>query len=315
MKKAILAAGIVLAASLALTGCAGAPRQIKSTEPAKNTIEVVEAATACTQTLTTAKTTEKPAPKGTTPAVNAAKPVTTTAATTAAKPVTTTAATTAAKPAATTTATTAADANSAVDEVMKQLISDQNAAEQKALSSAGAGSVIVSTEYLPGKETSFKIGVLPNGGSQVIYYYVGKDYCMVEGADLAPAPVSTTAAAQPSQNPIMNFIGNYGNGRATMYVSEVGKDSASIRVSWSGSAADSSTWTMSGTVTTLGDRVIVDYCDCVKETVSYDADGNMLVDVIEYANGSGSLTFEGSRVIWADYEENIADGSVFEYYR
>ena len=325
MKKAIFAAGIVLAASLALTGCAGAPRQIRSTGSAKHTMEAVEAATACTQTVTAAKS----APGSTTPAVTTAKSVQTTTVTTA-KPVQTTAATTAkpvqtttvttAKPVQTTTVTTAATAattattattTNAVDEVMKQLISAQNAAEQKALVSAGAGSAIVSTESLPGTDNAFRIGVRSNGSDQVVYYHVSKDACTVEGADLTPAP----ERVQPSQNPIMNFIGNYGNGRATMHVSESGKDGAGISVTWSGSAADSSTWTMSGTVTALGDCIVVDYTDCVKESFSYDANGNVLLDIIDYTNGCGSLTFNGSSVTWTDYEEQIADGSVFAYYR
>ena len=196
------------------------------------------------------------------------------------------------------------------NEVM-QFFADKRVAEASVRSSVGKGYTVVSAESLPtnSKDNEFKIGVRKNGSSKVNYYFVGKNYCVSE--DVYTAPVT---AAKTGQNPIMNFIGSYSNGRGMMAVTAKGADQATIKVSWSSSAAEHSEWTMSGKVRTVGDCLIVDYNDCTKETIGYAMDGTLMKDFIEYTNGDGSLTFHYNDVIWSDYEENIADGAVFTYY-
>ena len=196
------------------------------------------------------------------------------------------------------------------NEVM-QFFADKRVAEASVRSSVGKGYTVVSAEALPtnSKDNEFKIGVTKNGSSKVSYFFVGKHYCVSEDVYTAPA-----MNAKGSQNPIMNFIGSYSNGRGMMTVSAKGADQATIKVSWSSSAAEHSEWTMSGKVRTVGDCLIVDYNDCTKETIGYAMDGTLMKDFIEYTNGDGSLTFHFNDVIWSDYEENIADGAVFTYY-
>ena len=109
----------------------------------------------------------------------------------------------------------------------------------------------------------------------------------------------------------MNYVGTYSNGRAIMTVSCKGSDAASVKITWASNVSDTTTWTMSGPVSTIGDCVIVEYTDCTKEHVAYHADGSISVDALEYGYGSGKLTFHFNSVIWNDYQEGAAAGDVF----
>ncbi len=121
--------------------------------------------------------------------------------------------------------------------------------------------------------------------------------------------------AADGQNPMMNFIGNYTNGRAMMNVSCIGKDQASIRITWSGSAADSAVWTMSGTVQITDEGVSVSYNNCTKEAFKYAADGTIISDTVEYQCGSGSISFlsADNNAYWYDAQENASGGVAFWY--
>lgn len=187
--------------------------------------------------------------------------------------------------------------------------SEKRVAESKVLAAAGKGYEITSFQVLPGNgdATQFKFGVVKTGKSQVTYYYANKNSCIADGTS------AVAASSKNSQNPIMNFIGKYGNGRATMTVSANGSDKATINVTWSSSAFEHSEWAMTGKVTAIGDCVIVDYDNCTKETFGYDADGDLMKDIIEYTNGDGTLTFHYSDVIWEDNMENVAEDAVFTY--
>lgn len=189
-----------------------------------------------------------------------------------------------------------------------QFFAEKRVAESKVLASAGKGYEIASFQVLPGKGdmAKFKFGVRKSGKSQVTYFYADKNSCT---ADSASAAVSS----RDTQNPIMNFIGKYSNGRAMMTVSAKGTDKAVINVTWSSSAAVHSEWTMTGEVSEIGDCLIVDYDDCVKESFEYDADGDLVMDIVEYTDGEGALTFHFDSVIWDDGMEGVADGAVFSY--
>lgn len=278
MKKVIFAASILLVASLAMTGCGAAREQVpaQSAQAATAYVETIPATEAATTQTAAEAVTEAVVPA--VPAPTEAAPVETaapvTTAATTAKPAATTAATTA-KPAATTAATTAKSAATTAASTSK---------------SAAATEATLPNPPCPGFEKELAPAPAP-------------------ATEMAPAP-----APAPGQNPIMNFIGSYSNGRAVMTVSANGNDRANIRISWSGSAFETAVWKMSGTVRAIGDCVIVDYTDCFKETFTYTTDGAPLVDAIEYTNGSGSVTFHFSDAIWDDFQENAAEGTVFSYY-
>ena len=292
MKKVIFAASILLVASLAMTGCGAAREQVpaQSAQAAAAYVETIPATeTARTQAASEAMTTAAPAPAEAKPAETTA-PVT--AATEAA--VVTTAATTA-KPAATTAATTAKPAATPAASTSK---------------SAAATEATLPNPPCPGFEKELAPAPAPAPATEMAP-------APAPAPEMAPAPAPATEMAPapaPEQNPIMNFIGSYSNGRAIMTVSTKGRNGAEIRISWSGSAFETAVWKMSGTVRAIGDCVIVDYTDCFKETFTYTTDGAPLVDAIEYTNGSGSVTFHFSDAIWDDFQENAAEGTVFSYY-
>lgn len=128
-------------------------------------------------------------------------------------------------------------------------------------------------------------------------------------ADTAEEAADT---AEDGQNPVMNFVGKYGSGRAGMLVEAEGKDGAKITVTWASSAAENSTWTMHGTFdeTTL----TVAYSDCVKTDCVYGEDGKIQSETVAYENGTGKIIFREQEyaLTWEDDQEHIADGMVFE---
>ena len=146
-------------------------------------------------------------------------------------------------------------------------------------------------------------------------------FTRVQDADpasfVASAYVNAKAAeaqtCDDGQNPVMNFIGNFTNGRAMMSVSAKGKDQVVVTVSWGSSAFETTKWIMSGTVTQVGDTLVMNYQDCDCESFFFNEDGTMSQSVAEYTNGCGSITFSGNQAVWDDFEQGIADGQVFSY--
>lgn len=176
---------------------------------------------------------------------------------------------------------------------------------------AGSGAKIVSVTEGTSPE-GFKCWVVvvepvtTEDGPETVTYYSGYQFCYPDNR------------IQPDgqQNPLMNYIGNYSNGRAMMYVSCIGTDQASIVIKWSGNVADSSVWTMSGNVTATTEAVTVKYNNCTKESVSYAGDGSNMSNTIEYTDGSGEIDFMASdnKAYWYDSQENASGGVPFTFY-
>jgi len=124
-------------------------------------------------------------------------------------------------------------------------------------------------------------------------------------------------AGEDGQNPVMNFVGNYGWARATMEIAAKGDDMADVAVLWAGSAFEYTEWTMSGILDT--DTLTVSYSDCTKKIVTFDDTskdtGEPAQETIEYTGGTGTITFgEGGTLVWNDDQEQIAKDAVFEYF-
>lgn len=178
---------------------------------------------------------------------------------------------------------------------------------------AGSGAEIISCKkgYAPDGISCWIVVVAPitNGSTpEQVTYYSGYQFCYSDRNDLEPV-----AAPSDGQNPIMNFIGTYTNGRATMTVSCTGKDQASIYISWSSNVAESSVWTMSGPVTVSNDGVSVTYTNCTKQSFTYSSDGELISSTTDYENGNGSFDFLSSdyNAYWYDAMENAGAGSSF----
>lgn len=179
----------------------------------------------------------------------------------------------------------------------------------KELAGSGANIVSVTEGTSPEGFRCWVVVVEPvttENGPKTVTYYSGYQFCY-------PDKNSDTDG---DQNPMMNYIGNYSNGRAIMNVSCIGTDQASIKITWSGNAADSSVWTMSGNVTTTPEAVTVTYNNCIKRSVSYAEDGTITSDTTEYTGGSGTIDFmaDDYNAYWHDSQENISGEVPFSFY-
>lgn len=122
-------------------------------------------------------------------------------------------------------------------------------------------------------------------------------------------------ASDDGQNPIMNYVGNYGCDRASIMISADGDEGASAIVTWSSSAAENSSWTMSGTFD--ADTLQFEYHDCVRTDYIYNESGEVDSQEEVYTGGHGFMTFkegdDGTTLTWQDDQEHIADDMVFIY--
>ncbi len=124
------------------------------------------------------------------------------------------------------------------------------------------------------------------------------------GSEAEPAE-----AAEDGQNPIMNFVGNYACGRASILVEADGADGAKLTVNWGSSAAEHSEWTMSGKFDP--DTLTIEYVDGVRRDVVFAADGSVASETVVYENGFGTVHFDNGDLYWKDDEEHVADDMVF----
>lgn len=122
------------------------------------------------------------------------------------------------------------------------------------------------------------------------------------------------ATEEDGQNPIMNFIGTYAADRCSILIEADGAKGAKVSVTWGSSAAENGEWNMSGDFDE--DTLTINYSNCVKKDVVYNEGGSVDSETVEYENGTGSITFQEDgklTLTWNDNQEQIADGTVFEY--
>ena len=119
------------------------------------------------------------------------------------------------------------------------------------------------------------------------------------------------ALPEDGQNPVMNFVGNYLCGRASILVEAEGADSARFTVTWGASYNESARWVMSGRFDE--ETLSVRYTDCVKSLLTYREDGELASEEQLYADGSGVVFFSADEyaLTWQDDQENMAEGLEF----
>lgn len=129
----------------------------------------------------------------------------------------------------------------------------------------------------------------------------------------APADEETVNSVDDDwQNPVMNFVGNYGCGRAMVLVEADGADGARITALWSSSYNERAQWVMTGKFD--ADTLSIPYEDCVNSIITYQENGEIAsVDEV-YSNGHGRIVFDANAytLTWEDDQENVAEGLVFE---
>lgn len=115
------------------------------------------------------------------------------------------------------------------------------------------------------------------------------------------------------QNPVMNFIGDYGPGRPTVHVECEGAEGAKFTVYWSSSAWENSEWTMSGKLDP--ETLCVEYTDAARTDRVYRDGGELESETLAYENGTGRFRFDpaNNTLIWEDDMEHMADGLVLEW--
>ena len=118
---------------------------------------------------------------------------------------------------------------------------------------------------------------------------------------VAAADDTEDNAAEDSQNPAMNFVGDYVDDRCTITVEADGDTDAKITVTWASSAEEVTEWTMSGLFDP--DTFRVNYSDCVKKTTVYDENGHVVSENIDYENGYGRIQFNDDTLTWQDEQE------------
>ena len=178
----------------------------------------------------------------------------------------------------------------------------------------GSGAQILSCEKGAAPDTGFAcwvIEVVPvtkDNGPDKVTYYSGYQFCY-------PYNNASEATASDGQNPMMNFIGNYTNGRAMMTVNCISQTEACIDISWGSSACETTIWKMSGTVSSSNEGVTVTYSNCTKQHFTYTEDGQLISDDIEYENGTGSVDFlaADNNAYWYDAVEGAGAGTSFWY--
>ena len=121
------------------------------------------------------------------------------------------------------------------------------------------------------------------------------------------------AAANSGQNIVMNFIGTYVSGRATMTVDVLGKTGAAITIEIGSSYAEKSVYTMSGEYTEEGGFIIITYNDGVKTNYVLNEDGTVASDEVEAWNMSGAFTIneDDSEIAWTNDQEPDIGYDVF----
>lgn len=123
-----------------------------------------------------------------------------------------------------------------------------------------------------------------------------------------------SAGSEDGQNSVMNFIGTYVCGRASVVISAEGNEGASAIVSWSSSAFEHSTWVMSGTFD--AGKLVFEYDNCVRTDYVYESEDDEGTPTEVYNDGHGTMTFtDGDPItmVWQDDKEDIAKDMVFEY--
>ena len=132
-----------------------------------------------------------------------------------------------------------------------------------------------------------------------------------DASDRGAADDDDAAAVGDGQNPVMNFVGPYAAGRASMTVDATGESGASITIIWGTSAAEHSEWVIEGTFDP--DTLTVEYSGAVKTNYVFNEDGTVKSQDVEYSDGTGSIVFNDSELSCTWFNDNEPDNGSIEF--
>lgn len=119
-------------------------------------------------------------------------------------------------------------------------------------------------------------------------------------------------AEEDGQNPVMNFVGEYQCDRAHATVACTGVDEALITIEWGGSVSEMAQWDIVGQLDT--ETLTITYSGCTKSIVTYNADGEVVSQVPEYEDGTGTIVFhEDGTFTWHEDQSEYGEDLVFEW--
>ena len=140
--------------------------------------------------------------------------------------------------------------------------------------------------------------------------------CGNEGDAGNPAASADDAAIVEAdadgQNPVMNFIGDYQCDRAHALVECVDKDSALITIDWGGSAWELARWVIVGPLDL--DTLTIEYSGCTKSILTYNDEGELVSEEVEYDDGTGTIIFnDDGTFTWHEDQSEYGQDMLFEW--
>ena len=135
-----------------------------------------------------------------------------------------------------------------------------------------------------------------------------------EGVFTAEQYEAATGSAEDWQNPVMNFIGNYGSMEANTFVlvEAVGSDSAQISIEKVTGFANRTRWEITGRFDP--ETLTITYENAVKTLVEFIGDLSESIDTVEYDNGTGTIVFGNDGTLTWHEDQSAGDDIVFTYY-
>lgn len=123
------------------------------------------------------------------------------------------------------------------------------------------------------------------------------------------AEETTEEITEPAHKTASEISGEYACGRATVTVDAADPDNVMIKVVWSGSIDTKAIWRISGMYNEDTESII--YTGGVKKVLTYDENGEAVLEEVCYTDGSGVILFSYDGFTWDDYNESAADNMVF----
>ena len=114
------------------------------------------------------------------------------------------------------------------------------------------------------------------------------------------------------QNPVMNFVGNYGYDKANATVSTMGFDEAFITIQWPVSAGEIAQWDIAGKFDP--ETATVNYEGCTKSIITFDENNEVASQEPEYEDGTGTIVFDEGSFTWHEDQSGSDEAYVFNYY-
>ena len=117
---------------------------------------------------------------------------------------------------------------------------------------------------------------------------------------------SAVQVDEDTQNPVMNFIGDYINDRCSMTLLAEGALGAKVTAYWGETAQDGYQWELTGTFDEATMRI--NYTDAVKKSVTYTDVDVFHVNDIMFENGKGYIQIndDGTLTWYDEQDENMS---------